>query len=204
MCRNCSFRIIRAQVFNRACRYEADLNRTYHEMAQHYAVAVMPARPYKPRDKAKAEAGVQIVQRWIVAALRHHRLHSLAELNEAIADLLTRLNQRPFRKREGTRGSLFAELDSPVLQALPLERYQLAEWKTVRANIDYHVEVDRHYYSVPYQLVGRQLEARFTNSTVEIFHRALRQSRNGYRSNHARADDSNRKRSAVRREFREH
>lgn len=159
---------------NRACRYEPDLNRTYHEMAQHYAVAVMPARPYKPRDKAKAEAGVQIVQRWIVAALRHRRFHSLAELNEAIAELLTRLNQRPFRKRDGSRASLFAELDSPALQALPLERYQLAEWKTVRANIDYHVEIDRHYYSVPYQLVGRQLEARFTNSTVEIFHHGVR------------------------------
>ena len=159
---------------DRACRYEPDLNRSYHEMAQHYAVAIMPARPYKPRDKAKAEVGVQIVERWIVAALRHRRFYSLAEINNAIAELLERLNQRRFRKREGTRASLFAELDRPALQPLPSERYELAEWKSVRANIDYHVEIDRHYYSVPYQLVGRALEARFTAATVEIFHRSVR------------------------------
>ena len=159
---------------DRACRYEPDLNRSYHEMAQHYAVAIMPARPYKPRDKAKAEVGVQIVERWIVAALRHRRFYSLAEINNAIAELLARLNQRRFRKREGTRASLFAELDRPALQPLPSERYELAEWKSVRANIDYHVEIDRHYYSVPYQLVGRALEARFTAATVEIFHRSVR------------------------------
>lgn len=159
---------------DRACRYEPDLNRTYHEMAQHYGVAVMPARPYKPRDKAKVEVGVQIVERWIVAALRHRHFYSVGEINEAIAGLLERLNNRRFRKREGTRASLFAELDKPALQPLPVERYELAEWKSVRANIDYHVEIDRHYYSVPYQLVGRQLEARFTAMTVEIFHRGVR------------------------------
>ena len=154
----------------RACRYEPDLNRTYHEMAQHYGVAVMPARPYKPRDKAKAEVGVQIVERWIVAALRHRHFYSVAEINEASVDLLERLNQRRFRKREGTRASLFAELDRPALQPLPAERYLLAEWKSVRANIDYHVEIDRHYYSVPYQLAGQKLDARFTAASVEIFH----------------------------------
>lgn len=159
---------------DRACRYEPDLNRTYHEMARHYGVAVMPARPYKPRDKAKVEVGVQIVERWIVAALRHRHFYSVGEINEAIAGLLERLNNRRFRKREGTRASLFAELDKPALQPLPVERYELAEWKSVRANIDYHVEIDRHYYSVPYQLVGRQLEARFTAMTVEIFHRGVR------------------------------
>ena len=159
---------------DRACRYEPDLNRSYHEMAQHYGVAIMPARPAKPRDKAKAEVGVQIVERWIVAALRHHRFYSVAEINEAIAELLERLNQRRFRKRDGTRASLFAELDRPALQPLPQERYRLAEWKSVRANIDYHVEIDRHYYSVPYQLVGQLLEARFTAGTVEIFHRGVR------------------------------
>jgi transposase len=159
---------------DRACRYEPDLNRTYHEMAEHYGVAIMPARPYKPRDKAKVEVGVQIAERWVIAALRHRRFYSVAELNDAITELRDRINNRGFRKREGTRASLFAELDRPALQPLPTERYQLAEWKKVRANIDYHVEVDRHFYSVPYQLVGQQLEARFTASTVEIFHHSIR------------------------------
>ncbi|MBV9677366.1 MAG: IS21 family transposase [Acidobacteriaceae bacterium] len=159
---------------DRACRYEPDLNRTYHEMAQHYGVAILPTRPYKPRDKAKVEVGVQVVQRWIVAALRHQRFFSVAAVNEAIAALLTRLNHRRFRKREGTRASLFAELDRPALQPLPVERYQVSEWKSVRANLDYHVEIDRHSYSVPYQLTGQLLEARFTAVTVEIFHRGVR------------------------------
>jgi transposase len=158
----------------RACRYEPDLNRTYLEMAQFYGVAVMPARPYRPRDKAKAEAAVLLAERWLVAVLRQEKFFSLAELNQALAPLLERLNQRPFRKREGTRASLYAALDRPALQPLPTERYVMAEWKTVRANIDYHVEVDRHYYSVPYQLVGEKLESRSTATTVEIFHQGKR------------------------------
>jgi transposase len=159
---------------NRACRYEPDLNRTYHEMSQHYGTAIMPARPRKPRDKAKVENAVLLAERWILAALRHHKFFSLAELNDAIADLLDRLNHRPFRKRDGTRASLYAEMDRPVLQLLPAERYVMADWKTVRASIDYHVEIDRHYYSVPYQLAGQQLEARYTHATVEIFHAGKR------------------------------
>jgi transposase len=159
---------------NRACRYEPDLNRTYHEMSQHYGTAIMPARPRKPRDKAKAENAVLLAERWILAALRHHKFFSLAELNEAIAGLLDRLNHRPFRKRDGTRASLYAEMDRPALQLLPAERYVMADWKTVRASIDYHVEIDRHYYSVPYQLAGQQLEARYTDATVEIFHAGKR------------------------------
>jgi transposase len=159
---------------SRACRYEPDLNRTYHEMATHYGVGVLPTRPYKPRDKAKVEAGVLLVERWIVAALRHRRFFNLAELNQAIAELLVRLNQRPFRKREGSRASLFAAIDRPALQPLPAERYQFSEWRTARVNIDYHVEVDRHYYSVPYQLTGEQVEARSTSNTVEVFHRGRR------------------------------
>jgi transposase len=155
---------------DRACRYEPDLNRTYHEMALHYGVAVMPARPRKPRDKAKVENAVLLAERWIIAALRHRKFQALAELNEAISELLEKLNHRPFRKREGSRASLFAELDRPALQPLPAERYVLAHWKTVRASIDYHVEVDRHYYSVPYQLAGQKLEARSTATTVEILH----------------------------------
>lgn len=158
----------------RACRYEPDLNRTYHEMAQHYRIAVLPARPYKPRDKAKVENAVGIVERWILAALRHHRFFSVAELNEVIEELLERLNNRPFRKREGTRRVLFLEIDRPALQPLPNECYVMAEWKTVRANIDYHVEIDRHYYSVPYQLAGQQLEARYTATIVELFQNGKR------------------------------
>jgi transposase len=153
----------------RACRYEPDLNRTYHEMAQHYGIAVMPARPRKPRDKAKVENAVGIVERWILAALRHRKFFAVSELNDAIEGLLERLNNRRFRKRDGTRTFLFQEIDRPALQPLPAERYGMAEWKTVRANIDYHVEIDRHYYSVPYQLAGQQLEARYTATTIELF-----------------------------------
>ncbi len=159
---------------DRACRYEPDLNRTYHEMAMHYGVAVMPARPRKPRDKAKVENAVLIAERWIVAAPRHRKFHALGELNEAISELLEKLNHRPFRKREGSRASLFAELDRPALQPLPAERYILAHWKTVRASIDYHVEIDRHYYSVSYQLAGQKLDARFTAASVEILHNGKR------------------------------
>ena len=154
---------------SRACRYEPDLNRTYHDLAQHYGIAILPARPRKPRDKAKVENAVCVVERWILASLRHRKFFSVGELNEAIAALLDRLNQRRFRKREDTRASLFAAIDQPALQPLPRERYVLAEFKTVRANIDYHVEVERHYYSVPYQLAGQQLEARYTATTVELF-----------------------------------
>jgi transposase len=153
---------------SRACRYEPDLNRTYHEMALHYGVAVMPARPYKPRDKAKVENAVLVTERWIIAALRHRKFFSLPELDEAVAELLEKLNHRPFRKRKGSRASLFAELDQPALLPLPAQRYTLAHWKTVRANIDYHVEIDGHYYRVPYQLAGQKLEAHYTATTVEI------------------------------------
>jgi transposase len=113
---------------------------------------------------------VGIVERWILAALRHRKFFAVGELNEAIEGLLEGLNHRQFRKREGTRASLFESIDRPALQPLPTQRYVMAEWKTVRANIDYHVEIDRHYYSVPYQFAGQQLEARYTATTIEIFH----------------------------------
>jgi transposase len=125
-------------------------------------------------DKAKVGNAVLLAERWILPALRHRKFFSLAELNKAIGQLLEKLNNRPFRKREGTRASLYAELDRPALQPLPAERYIIANWKTVRASIDYHVEVDRHYYSVPYQLVGQSMEARFTATSVEIFHAGKR------------------------------
>jgi len=158
----------------RACRYEPDLNPAYQEMAQHYGVGVVPARPYRPRDKAKVEGGVLLVERWIVAALRHRKFFSLADLNQAIRELLEKLNQRPFRKREGSRATLFAELDRPALRPLTAERFELHHWTEARVNIDYHVQFDRHFYSVPYTLTGQRVEIRSTATTVEIFHRGQR------------------------------
>lgn len=159
---------------NRTCRYEPDLNPTYSEMAAHYEVAVLPARPRKPRDKAKVENAVQVVQRWVLAALRKRRFFSLAEANDAITELLWKLNHKPFRKREGTRASLFASMDRPALRALPAERYQMGQWRRLKVELDYHVPAEEHFYSVPYQLVGQEVDLRVTASTVEIFHRGLR------------------------------
>jgi transposase len=156
------------------CRYEPGINVTYEEMAQCYSVAVVPARPYKPRDKAKVEVGVQIVERWILAALRKRTFFALGAVNEAIAELLARLNARPFRKREGSRQTLFESLDRPALKPLPAEPYAYGEWKTARVNIDYHVEYDRHWYSAPYSLTQQAVEIRATATTVEIFHRGIR------------------------------
>ena len=159
---------------SRAHRYEPDTNPTYHDLARHYGVAVLPARVRRPRDKAKVEVAVQVVERWILAALRHRTFFSLAELNAAVAKLLERLNARAFRKLPGSRRSLFEQLDRPALRPLPSQRYVFAEWKKVRVNIDYHVEVDGHYYSVPYALVRRQLEVRTTATTVECIDRGQR------------------------------
>jgi transposase len=143
-------------------------------LAVHYGVAVMPARVRKPRDKAKVEAGVQLVQRWILARLRHRTFFSLGELNQAIRELLGGLNERPFRKREGSRRSLFESLEQPALRPLPGERFTYAEWKKARVHIDYHVEVEGHYYSVPYQLVSQQLDVRVSAQTVECFAKSKR------------------------------
>jgi transposase len=159
---------------SRACRYEPDLNPAYQEMARHYGVGVLPTRPYKPRDKAKAENAVLVVERWVAAALRHRRFFSLSDLNQAIRELLVKLNQRPFRKRPGCRASLFAELDRPALGPLPAERFQLHHWTQARVNIDYHVQFDRHFYSVPYILTGQLVEIRSTATTIEIFHHGQR------------------------------
>jgi transposase len=159
---------------SRACRYEPELNPTYQDLAVHYGVAVMPARVRKPRDKAKVEAGVQLVQRWILARLRQRTFFSLGELNEAIRELLGPLNQRPFRKRPGSRRSLFESLEQPALRPLPGERFTYAEWKKGRVHIDYHVEVEGHYYSVPYQLVSQQLDVRVSAKTVECFAKGKR------------------------------
>jgi transposase len=158
----------------RACRYDPQLNRSYAEMARHYGVAILPARPLKPKDKAKAEAGVLLVERWILARLRHQHFHSFAELNRAIADLLVELNERPFQRQPHSRRDLFLRLDRPAMQSLPEQRYEFAEWKFVRPGIDYHVEIDRRFYSVPHALVGQRLEARYTATSVELFHRHQR------------------------------
>lgn len=158
----------------RACRYDPDLNPTYQEWAVHYGLGVVPARPYKPRDKAKVESGVQVVQRWIVAALRQRKFFSLPELNQAIGELLVRLNQRPFRKAEGSRASRFHSLDKPALAPLPSERFDQSQWSLATVNIDYHLAFDGNFYSVPYTLVQQTVEVRSTPTTVEIFHRGQR------------------------------
>ena len=155
-------------------RYEPDLNPTYQDLGTHYSVAVLPTRARRPRDKAKAEAGVLLVERWILAALRNRTFFCLQELNREIARLLIRLNERPFKKLPGSRRELFEQLDRPALQPLPAQAYEFAEWKKVRVNIDYHIEIEGHYYSVPYQLVRRQLDARYTARTVECFHKGQR------------------------------
>ena len=156
------------------CYYEPELNRTYNDLAIHYGVGILPARPRRVRDKAKAESGVQVVPRWILAALRKRRFFSLAELNEAIAELLVKLNQRPFRKMPGSRAEPYQTIDKPALQPLPAAAFVFAEWKRARVNLDDHVELEGHYYSTPYQLVGKEVEIRYTASTVEILYRDKR------------------------------
>lgn len=155
----------------RACFYEPLVNRTYADMAAHYGTAIIPARPYKPRDKAKAEVGVQVVQRWILARLRNRRFFSLFELNQAIRELVEQLNDRPMRGWGTTRRALFEQLDHPALPPLPPTPYEYADWKRCRVNLDYHVEIDKHFYSVPFRLLREAVEARITAKTVEIFHR---------------------------------
>ena len=158
----------------KASRYEPDVNPTYHDLAEHYGVAVLPARARRPKDKAKVENGVLVVTRWVLARLRHQRFFSLNELNRSLRTLLTDLNQRPFKKLPGSRASAFAEMDQPALRALPEQHYEYAEWKVARVGVDYHVEVDGHYYSVPCQHARAQVDVRMTRSTVEVFQRGQR------------------------------
>lgn len=159
----------------RPCRYEPELNTTYADMAQHYGVAIIPARPYKPKDKAMVELGVLLVQRWITARLRRHTFFSLHELNLLIAQLLRGLNDRPFQKHKTqTRRTQFDSLDRPAMKPLPAQPYEYAEWLKARVNIDYHIEVDRHYYSVPFQLAKTQLDVRLTGAVVEVLHKGQR------------------------------
>ena len=157
-----------------ANRYEPRSNDTVLDFARHYGTSILPARPYRPQDKAKAESAVQIVERWIMARLRHQQFGSVHEVNVAIAPLLARLNDKPFQKLPGSRASTFAEIDAPALLPLPLQPYEMAHFKTVKVHIDYHVEVERHRYSVPQTLVGQVLEARITTAVVELLHRGQR------------------------------
>lgn len=153
-----------------AHRYEPEINPSYQDFAEHYGLAIVPARVGKPRDKAKVEAGVLVVERWILARLRNHTFFSLGELNTAISELLGQLNHRAFKKLDGCRRTRFVELDHPALRPLPARRYEFGEWKKAKVYPDYHIEVDRAYYSVPYRLIGAQVEVRVSAHAVEIFH----------------------------------
>jgi transposase len=156
------------------CRYEPRLHRTYQEMAEHHGTVIIPARPRKPRDKAKAEGGVLIAERQILAALRDHTFFSVAGVNQAIEPRLAQLNDQPFQKLEGSRNSWFDTYEKPALRPLPTTAFELATWTKAGVNIDYHVAVDKHYYSVPYHLIHQTLEVRLTASTVELFQHGKR------------------------------
>jgi transposase len=155
-------------------RYAPEPNATYLELARHYGTAILPARPYKPKDKAKAEVAVQVVERWVLARLRHQPFFSLRELNVAIAALLTELNARPFQKLPGSRRELFEQLDRPALKALPAHSFEYAEWRHAKVGIDYHLSVEGRFYSVPHRLVGERVEVRLTAESVEVLHRGQR------------------------------
>jgi transposase len=159
----------------KACFYDPQINRSYAEMAAHYGTAILPARPRRPRDKAKVEQAVLVIERWLIGGLRHRIFHSLAELNAAIGAMLHRLNdERPIRRLGVTRRQLFDEIDRPALKALPATPYVFAEWRIRRVSIDYHVDVADHYYSVPHRFVRAEVEVRLTARTVEIFHKGER------------------------------
>lgn len=159
----------------RSCWYDPTVQRTYEEMAQHYSTSVLPARPKRPKDKAKVEVAVQIVQRWILARIRNEVFFSLDALNERIAVLVEELNARPMKMYGGkSRAQLFAETDKNELKPLPATRFTFAEWKDARVNIDYHVEVDKHWYSVPFTLAHEIMNVRSTSTMVEVFHKNTR------------------------------
>ena len=157
------------------CRYEPTINRTYAELGRHYGTAIVPARPRKPRDKAKVEVGVQVAQRWILARLRNETFFSLEALNARIAELLEDMNARPMKRLGGvSRRDLFERYDRAALSALPNEAYVISEWRGAKVAPDYHVTLFDHHYSVPYSLCGEDVEARLTGTTVEVFRRGVR------------------------------
>lgn len=157
------------------CRYEPDINPTYLEMSQHYGTVIIPARPREPRDKAKAECGVLVAQRWILAKLRKYTFFSIPEANVAVRELNEELNDKKFNKLDTTRRELYLKLDRPALKPLPPTRYEYAEWSNDKGvNIDYHVEIARHYYSVPFELAKKRVDVRWNAKTVEIFFKGQR------------------------------
>ena len=156
------------------CFYDPDINPTYLDMARHYGTVIIPARVRKARDKAKVETAVQIVERWILARLRNQTFFSLDQLNQAIRRLLEELNRKSFQKLPGSRLSQFETIDRPALKPLPVQPYRFAEWKKARVNIDYHIEVERHYYSVPHNLIKKQVDVRITDTTIECFYQNQR------------------------------
>ena len=158
----------------RACRYEPGLQRSYAEWSRHYGASVLPARPKKPRDKAKVEVAVQVAERWILARIRHETFFSLAELNARIGELLEELNDRPMRAYGQSRRERFDAIDRPALRPLPNEPFELAEWKQAKVNLDYHVEFHRGFFSVPHALVHERVEIRSTAASLEVFHRGQR------------------------------
>ncbi len=155
-------------------RYEPRANDTVLDFANHYGTTVLPARPRRPQDKAKAESAVQVVERWILMRLRHHKFETIDDVNEAIAPLLERLNAKAFQKLPGSRASVFAEIDAPALRPLPMQAWEMATYKTVKVHIDSHVEFDEHYYSVPHALISQTLEVRATLKAVEVLYRGER------------------------------
>ena len=156
-------------------REEPQITRSYAELGQHYGTAIVPARPRKPRDKSKVEVAVQIAQRWILARLRNETFFTLADLNTRIRELLDELNSRPMKRLGGkSRRDLYESLDRPTLLALPAERFECSEWLRPTVHGDHHIEIDHHYYSVPYQLVHEVLDARLTAGILEVFHRGTR------------------------------
>ncbi len=159
---------------NKSNYYDPETNITYHKMALHYGVAILPARPRKPKDKAKVEKSVQICQTWILAALRNRTFFSLGELNNAIAELLKIANNKPFKKIKGTRSSWFETIDKPALNLLPQKQFEEAIWQKCRVQSDYHLNIDDHYYSVPYEFVGKEIEIRDTQKTIECFYKGKR------------------------------
>jgi transposase len=159
---------------SKSCRYDPDINPNYSQLAAHYGCAVMPGRPYKPQDKAKAEVGVQVIERWILARLRHQTFFSLAELNQCIKGLLEGVNQKPFQQFKGSRQQWFESLDRPALQALPRHPYQYTDIKTVKVNVDYHIQYEGHLYSVPHHLVGEKLELHGKDQVIELYFRHQR------------------------------
>jgi transposase len=158
----------------RPCRYEPLLHHSYQEMGEHYGTVIIPARSKHPRDKAKVETGVQIAERRILAALRDQRFFNVAQLNEAIVQRLTELNEQPFQKLEGSRNSWFESVEKSQLLPLPSTPFVLASWSRAKVNIDYHVVVENHFYSAPYQLIHQRLDVRLTDHTVELFQNGKR------------------------------